>query len=70
MYVCVCPVACGMWNYVIVYVVLFFILIGMYLCVPALISDPVPCQMEVCFVTQLEPTRLRKKSDQVHTTTL
>ena len=34
----------------------------------ALISVPPPCQMEVCFGTQLEPTRRRRKSDRVHTT--
>ena len=32
----------------------------------ALISAPPPCQMELCFVSQLEPTRMRWKNDQAH----
>ena len=36
----------------------------------SLIGAPLPCQMDVYFATQLEPTRTRWKSDQKHTTTL
>ena len=36
----------------------------------ALFSAPLPCQMELCFGTRLEPTRMRWKSDQVRTTVL
>ena len=36
----------------------------------ALVSAPLPCQMEPCFGTRLEPTRMRWKSDQVPTTVL
>ena len=36
----------------------------------ALIGAPLPCQMEVNLVTQLEPTRMRCKNDRVHKTTL
>ena len=36
----------------------------------ALISAPLSCEMELCFGTRLEPTRMRWKSGQVRTTVL
>ena len=36
----------------------------------ALISGPLPCEMELCFGTRLEPTLMGWKIDQVRTTVL
>ena len=38
--------------------------------VASLTDAPLPCQMQLYFVAQLEPTRMRWKGDQVHTTRL
>ena len=38
--------------------------------VASLNDVPLPCQMQIYFVAQLEPTRMRWKSDQVFTTVL
>ena len=38
--------------------------------VASLNDAPLPCQMQLYFVARLEPTRMRWRSDQLHTTRL